>query len=177
MAGHLGVQTPGDPATSLPVSNTGRNSSRAIPIQRQSACLMQGADEITSRFHVPQARAVHAIEASTVHIYHRIRVYPNTLKIPEIIPKASKNCIGSCNHCRTKHCAKETSQRGNAEVVSRVHVRRARDCAQEMCGILPLPHRQPESSGNLPLHDRWHINDLSMCTHMPKHRNPTTSKN
>ena len=29
----------------------------------------------------------------------------------------------------------------------------------------------------LPLHDHWHINDLSMYTHMPKNQKLTTSKN
>ena len=31
----------------------------------------------------------------------------------------------------------------------------------------------PESSGNLPLHDHWHINDLSMYPTCPNQRNPT----
>ena len=47
-----------------------------------------------------------------------------------------------------------------------------------MCGILPHPQRHPESSGNQPWHDHWHINELSLYTQMPKNqKNPTTSKN
>ena len=43
VAGHLGVETPGDPATSPPVSDTGETVLQATPGQRKRNCQLQKA--------------------------------------------------------------------------------------------------------------------------------------
>ena len=109
MAGHLGVKTPGDLATSPPVSDTEKNYSSAAPEQ------LTGHVEIPSKFP-SQARQPKQIlctlfnsttSKSTTEIDLRNRVHHHV----GIESKTSKpNCRRTCIHCRTKRKQKSNPQ-------------------------------------------------------------------
>ena len=67
MAGHLGVKTPGDPATPLLCLTQDKNFSTAMQRQRASDCQVRGLVKVVSKFPSDPPRA--ATEASTVHTY------------------------------------------------------------------------------------------------------------
>ena len=62
---------------------------------------------------------------------------PFTRKIPKIRPKASKNCKGTCIHCRAKYCAK--SDQTTRERRSSVRI--------SMCARLGRTHQKPPKTG------------------------------
>ena len=130
---HLGVKTPGDPATPLPStthscesSRAEKNSSPAKPGQRtqnckktkvfdnaftaNNDCELKGAHERT-RF---QRATTAATEAPTVHTSQHEQEsrtkptsgfqFPLHVENGERRPRAPMNCLRTCIHCRTKRC-------------------------------------------------------------------------